>query len=85
MNEDKQIICNLLCATLKATNAFHKLHFIRYTKINDNLQLVTLTYQNGNTKTVEVTRNTGAGMLRDILKDILAIPSGTGSAIEKIK
>lgn len=65
--EDKQLICNLLCETLKATRNQADLKKLHYN--NDN-ETVTITWESGGQKTVNVAMDSGTAMIRDIMKSI---------------
>jgi hypothetical protein len=62
--EDKQHICDLLCATLKATRDQHDLESIMY---HDDTETVTLAYEGGG-RSVNVALDSGIAMIRDILR-----------------
>ena len=62
--ENKQEICDLLCATLKATRDQHDLESIMY---HDDTETVTLAYEGGG-RSVNVALDSGIAMIRDILR-----------------
>ena len=65
--EDKQYICNLLCAALRATRDQHDLKSLTYQEIGPDEQQVTIAWENGGTS-VNVSMDSGIAMMRDILK-----------------
>lgn len=65
--ENKQLICNLLCETLQATRNQADLKKLRY---NDEKETVTITWENGGQKIVNVAMDSGTAMIRDIMKSI---------------
>lgn len=67
--EDKQHICDLLCATLKATRDQHDLEGITYHYNGPDEQMVTVTWESGGTS-VNVSLDSGIAMIRDILTAI---------------
>lgn len=66
MGEDKQEICSLLCAALQETRKYHDLADLFY-DMDLNGETVTATFQSGGTRIVNVTADSGAAMIRDIL------------------
>ena len=67
--ENKQRICDLLCATLKETRNQYDLQSIVYHYNSPDDQMVTLAYSEGGTP-VNVSMDSGIAMIRDILKAI---------------
>lgn len=67
MNEDKQKICKLLCAALKATKDQRNLKDILYVKYTEYEELATLYYENGHKKDINVTDDSGIQTIKDIL------------------
>ena len=65
--EDKQFICDLLCATLRATRDQHDLKQLVYDRRGVDDEMVTVVYENGGTS-VNVSMDSGIAMIRDILK-----------------
>ncbi|MCD7863588.1 MAG: hypothetical protein LUG61_08835 [Lachnospiraceae bacterium] len=64
--EDKQKICDLLCATLQATRGYHDL--IQY---EDGFEeYVTAVFQKGGRRKMVVTADSGQAMIRDIMEKI---------------
>lgn len=66
--ENKQLICNLLCWTLKATRDQADLKRLIYHKEADT-ELVEVIYSEGGTN-VNVAMDSGIAMIRDILRAI---------------
>lgn len=67
MNEDKQKICKLLCAALKATRSQCNLKEILYVKYTEYEELATLYYEDGHKKDINVTDDSGIQTIEDIL------------------
>ena len=65
--EDKQLICDLLCAALRATRDQHDLEALVYHHQDDDHQMVTIAWSKGGTS-VDVSCDSGIAMIRDILK-----------------
>lgn len=65
--EDKQLICNLLCAALRATRDQHDLESLTYHHQNADHQMVTIAWSEGGTS-VDVSCDSGIAMIRDILR-----------------
>jgi hypothetical protein len=65
--EDKQLICDLLCAALRATRGQHDLEGIIYHHLDADHQMVTIAWS-GCGKTVDVSCDSGIAMIRDILR-----------------
>lgn len=70
IDENKQKICDALCTALKMTMAGEDLVSIRYEKVGIDTERATLLFQNGYTYKVNVSLDSGAGMIRDIMKHI---------------
>lgn len=68
--EDKQEICNLLCAALKATRDQHDLVEIVYQRRANDRETVTLFYENGHKRSINVSMDSGIAMMRDILRGV---------------
>ena len=68
-SEDKQAICNLLCATLRATRDQHDLKDLFYINQGPDDQMVNIIWENGRTS-VNVSMDSGIAMIRDILRAI---------------
>lgn len=64
--DNKQLICDLLCATLKATRRYCNLQEIVF-RIMNGEEIVTLVYCNGNRKSVNITGKDGGEMINDIM------------------
>ena len=67
MTENKQAICDALCATLQLTRGFHDLVAIRYDKTNLR-EIATLIYEHGKGSPINVTADSGEAMIRDIMR-----------------
>jgi hypothetical protein len=68
--EDKQLICSLLCWTLKATRDQADLKQLIYHKDEEHdTELVEVVYSEGGTN-VNVAMDSGIAMIRDILRTI---------------
>ncbi len=65
--EDKQKVCDLLCKTLMATRNHKDLECIDY---NKDSETVTLFWQSGTHKTVNVAMDSGTAIIRDIMRNI---------------
>jgi hypothetical protein len=65
--EDKQLICDLLCAALKATRDQQDLQSLTYHYNGPDDQMVTIAWSEGGTS-VNVSMDSGIAMIRDILK-----------------
>lgn len=69
--EDKQKICDLLLPALQATRNLHDLASLKYERIGDYDEIVTATFDNSYSKTVNVSMDSGTAMIRDIVKRIV--------------
>lgn len=65
--EDKQAICDLLCAALKATRDQRDLKSLVYHRQGPDDEMVSIIWDNGGTS-VNVSMDSGIAMIRDILK-----------------
>lgn len=65
--ENKQHICDLLCAALKATRDQQDLQSLTYHFNGPDDQMVTIAWSEGGTS-VNVSMDSGIAMIRDILK-----------------
>ena len=70
MIEDKQKICNLLSETLRATTSHSDLMRIRYEKVNGTCERAVVEYENGCTRIINVSMDSGTAMIRDIVGHI---------------
>ncbi|MCD7862404.1 MAG: hypothetical protein LUG61_02550 [Lachnospiraceae bacterium] len=66
MDENKQEICDLLCQALQATRQYHDLEDLFY-DMDLSGETVTATFQGGGVRRINVTADSGAAMIRDIL------------------
>ena len=70
-DEDKTKICAHLLEALKETReSIEDLIYVADIKGRPDLELVTIAYRGGYTKTVNVSLDSGLAMMRDILKSI---------------
>ena len=69
-HEDKDLICQLLCAALKATREHKDLQELYYQKLDSGDETVTVRWSCGGTTVVNVTADSGIAMIRDILQAI---------------
>lgn len=65
--ENKQLICDLLCAALKVTRDQQDLQSLTYHYNGPDDQMVTIAWSEGGTS-VNVSMDSGIAMIRDILK-----------------
>ena len=65
--EDKKIICALLTKTLQATRNGEDVAEIIYSR-NDGEEYATVKYNNGYSKRVCVTADSGTSLIKDILR-----------------
>lgn len=70
MKENKQLICDLLTETLKATRDQADVVSIKFRELGPDDQEVTVTYENGGFRSVNVSLDSGIAMIRDILRAI---------------
>ena len=68
--EDKQKICDLLMAALRATRAHSGLTELAYAKINNETEIVIAAYADGGTRKINVSMDSGMAMIRDIVRAI---------------
>ena len=68
MHEDKQKICDLLLPALQATRNLSDLASLKYERIGDYDEIVTATFDNGYSKRINVSMDSGTAMIRDIMK-----------------
>lgn len=68
--EDKQTICDLLLPALQATRALSDLISLEYKCADDGDERVIATFDSGFKKRANVTMDSGAAMIYDILKQI---------------
>ncbi len=65
--EDKQKICDLLCATLQATNNAADVIDVYYDKDHED---VTVIFVNGGKRRINVACDSGTAMIRDIMANL---------------
>ena len=68
--ENKQEICNLLCAALRATRDQSDLTDVIYRQMPNDNEIVTLFYENGHKRSINVNMDSGIAMIRDILRGV---------------
>ena len=69
MEENMQMICNSLCATLQLTNRMSDMVSLIYEN-NGRKQFVIARFSGGNTSNINVNMDDGSSMIRDILRCI---------------
>ena len=69
--EDKAVITQALFQALKTTVEGVNLAEMEYKRLRDNTELVTLIYDNGYRKTVNVSRDSGVALMKDVLRAIV--------------
>lgn len=67
MEENKHTICRLLATTLASTRQFHDLYALVY---DEETETVDCRFVNGGSRKVNVAADSGAAMIRDILRSI---------------
>lgn len=67
--EDKQVICDLLAATLKATRNHNDLIKIKYERVNPDFEIVHVRWAGGEKK-INVSLDSGEAMIRDIMNHL---------------
>lgn len=70
MEEDKQAICDALTQALQLTRAYFGISHIDYEK-DLGLELVRVYWNDGHVRTINVHWDSGAAMIRDILRGIV--------------
>lgn len=68
MEENKQMICDLLCKTLQATNNAYDLISLTYCEEGSH-QYVDVEFISGKSR-INVTLDSGTAMIRDIMKGL---------------
>ena len=68
--ENKQEICNLLCAALRATRDQSDLTDVIYRQMPNDNEIVTLFYENGHKRSINVNMDSGIAMIRDVLRGV---------------
>jgi len=69
--EDKKEICKSLCETLKKTREYDDLTEIAYKKREDGEEFIMAIFRDGYKIAACVTADSGAAMIRDILRAIV--------------
>lgn len=67
MEENKQMICRMLATLLSSTRQYHDLHAIVYDAETETAEV---RFTNGGSRKVNVAADSGAAMIRDILRAI---------------
>lgn len=67
MMENKQAICDKLCECLKLTRLYDDLEMLNY---NKSCEEVTAYFKGNNTKRINVAMDSGASMVRDIMRGL---------------
>lgn len=70
MKEDKQLITKLLLGTLKVTRAGWNIVDMNYNFRDDGDEVVIIQYINGAEKRVNVSCDSGAGLIRDVMQKV---------------
>lgn len=68
MKENKQEICNSLCATLQRTRDQHDLLALDF---DEKLEVVTASYEDGREVKIGVLWDSGVAMIADIIREIV--------------
>lgn len=68
--ENKQEICNLLCVALRATRDQSDLTDVIYRQMPNDNEIVTLFYENGHKRSINVNMDSGIAMIRDVLRGV---------------
>lgn len=69
--EDKEVVTRALFQALKTTVEGVNLAEMEYKRLQDNTELVTLIYDNGYRKTVNVSCDSGVALMKDVLRAIV--------------
>lgn len=68
MRENKQEICNSLCATLQKTRDQKNLESLTF---DENLETVTAKYTDGDKKEINVWGDSGIALIKDIIEELV--------------
>lgn len=68
--EDKEVITQALFNALKTTVEGVNMAEMNYQKLSSGEELVTMIYDNGYRKTVNVSCDSGVALMRDVLREI---------------
>ena len=68
MKENKQEICNSLCATLRRTRDQRDLVSLTF---DENLEIVTAKYADGDEKEISVWGDSGVALIKDIIEELV--------------
>ena len=69
--EDKEVVTQALFQALKTTVEGVNLAEMKYQQLENNDELVTLIYDNGYRKTVNVSCDSGVALMKDVLREIV--------------
>ena len=67
MKENKQEICDSLCATLRKTRDQKNLESLTF---DENLEIVTAKYTDGEKKEISVWGDSGVALIKDIIEEL---------------
>ena len=67
IEENKQLICDLLCKALQCTDAHNDLLELKYDKERET---VTSIYYNSHNKVINVSKDSGFAMIYDIISNL---------------
>ena len=70
MYEDKVMLCHLFLMVLQATEHFNDLKDLHYSRFSSDEEIVTAVFKGGFTRDVNVSMDSGATMLYDILRQL---------------
>ena len=68
MRENKQEICNSLCATLQKTRDQKNLESLTF---DEALETVTAKYANGDEKEISVWGDSGIALIKDVIEELV--------------
>ena len=68
MKENKQEICDSLCATLRKTRDQKNLESLTF---DENLEIVTAKYTDGEKKEISVWGDSGVALIKDIIEELV--------------
>ena len=70
MKEDKVMLCRMFLGVLQATDRFNNLLNLEYSRLSNCDEIVTAVFKGGFTYHVNVSMDSGAAMLEDILRQL---------------
>ena len=68
MHEDKDYIVQLFLKALQATGNQQDLKAAKYEVLDNNDEIVTIEYEHGGSRVVNVSMDSGVAMIRDIMR-----------------